>query len=304
MRITLKKTTLAFLALIVANIIWGAAAPIFKWSLRDVEPFTFGFLRFFLAALFFLPFTIHRLHIRKEDLFTFGFLGLFGITVHISYLLLGLQISESINLPIITSAGPVFLIIGSMLFLREKPKRKTILGTLISLAGVIFIILQPLLEKGLDGSVWGNLFYVIATVCFVVYTIVLHKLTKKYHFITLTFWTFAIGALGFTPFMFSEIHTNGFLTGLETPGLFGILYGAIFSSGIAYACYAFGMKYIATNETGIFLYIDPVVAVIIAMPLLGEKVTLPFLLGSFLVFAGIFVAEKRIHYHPLHKLRS
>ena len=64
----LSRTQLAIIALIVANIIWGAAAPIFKWTLQEVQPFTFTFLRFFFSALVLLPFTIHRLKINAEDI--------------------------------------------------------------------------------------------------------------------------------------------------------------------------------------------------------------------------------------------
>jgi drug/metabolite transporter (DMT)-like permease len=45
------------------------------------------------------------------------------------------------------------------------------------------------------------------------------------------------------------------------------------------------------------------VAIAIANPLLGEHVTTWFFLGASLVFVGIFIAEGRIHYHPLHLLR-
>ncbi len=44
------------LALIITNIIWGAASPIFKFALQNIPPFTLAFIRFFFAGLLFLPF--------------------------------------------------------------------------------------------------------------------------------------------------------------------------------------------------------------------------------------------------------
>jgi drug/metabolite transporter (DMT)-like permease len=86
-------------------------------------------------------------------------------------------------------------------------------------------------------------------------------------------------------------------------GLVGILFGAVFTSNVAYMLFNFAVKHIHANEVGVFLYLDPVVTVLIAVPLLGETITMTFLLGALMVFAGIFISEGRLHYHPLHKLR-
>ncbi|EKE12839.1 MAG: hypothetical protein ACD_13C00135G0001, partial [uncultured bacterium] len=49
--LSLQTKQQAILALIVANIIWGAASPIFKLSLQNIPPFTLAFLRFFLGSI-------------------------------------------------------------------------------------------------------------------------------------------------------------------------------------------------------------------------------------------------------------
>jgi len=41
------------LAIIIAEVIWGAAPPIFKYSLQEVPPFTLAFIRFFTASFIF-----------------------------------------------------------------------------------------------------------------------------------------------------------------------------------------------------------------------------------------------------------
>jgi drug/metabolite transporter (DMT)-like permease len=68
--------------------------------------------------------------------------------------------------------------------------------------------------------------------------------------------------------------------------------------------FAYGVRYIRTSEVGIFGYIDPIATVLIAYPLLGEGITISFILGALFVFLGIYLAEGRIHYHPLHLLRA
>ena len=293
---------LAILAIILANTIWGAGSPIFKWALQDIQPFTLAFLRFSLAALFLLPFAIHKLHIKRGDIPSIILLAVFGFTINISLFLVGITLTKSINAPIIGSAGPVFLVIGSILYLKEKPKRKVIFGTLISLLGVVLITLQPILQHGTASSTLGNTLLILSTIATVAYTLLLKKFANKYPLTTLTFWTFAIGAATFLPGVLYESHGLLPLTGIHLQGLIGVAYGAVFSSLIAYLAYAYALKWIDAEEIGTFLYLDPVVAILIAYPLLGETVTSAYVLGAILVFLGIFFSEKRLHWHPIYKL--
>ncbi|MGH7245912.1 MAG: EamA family transporter, partial [Candidatus Levyibacteriota bacterium] len=98
------------------------------------------------------------------------------------------------------------------------------------------------------------------------------------------------------------VKTYGFFEQLTIPGIAGIVFGVFFSSLLAYYLYFWGLKHFLASETGIFSYVDPVVGVLIAIPLVHEYPNPIFLVGSFLIFFGIFLSENRIHYHPVHKL--
>lgn len=298
----LSKTQLAILALIIANIIWGAAPPIFKWSLEDIQPFTLAFLRFFLAAIIIFPFTRKKLKIQKEDWIILSLISVIGLTFHIAYFFVGLTLSSSINAPIISSAAPIFIIIGSTIFLHKKPKKKIIQGTLISLVGILLIVLRPVFENGLDSSLIGNMLYVVAMGLSVFYTLMLKEIAPKYNPLSLTFWIFLISSISFLPLVIFEASQTNQLILLNTRSIIGITFGAVFSSSIAYALLTFAIKYISASEVAIFSYTDPIIAIAIAKPLLGEAVTSTFIIGSILVFLGIFISENRLHYHPIHLL--
>ncbi len=298
---SLKKK--AIIALIIANTIWGAASPIFKWSLENISPFTLAFLRFSLASILIFPFTWHNLHIEKKDILSIIGIGFFGVGINIPFFFYGLKLAPSINAPMIASSGPIFLIICSIIFLKEKPKSKVVLGTLVSLLGVIVIILRPFLEEGINGTaILGNIFFLIATFGGVIHAVISKSILNKYSAGSITFWSFIVGTIIFLPFFISESSAPGFLMKLDTRGIIGILFGVIFSSTLAYFLYEWGIQKVAANEVGVFTYIDPIIALVIAIPLLGEKITPVFLLGSLFVFSGIFIAEGRIHYHPIPHL--
>jgi len=289
-------------ALIVANIIWGAAAPIFKWSLESTPPFTLAFFRFAIGALLIFPFVYNQLSVRKNDIIPLLSLSLLGTTINITFFFLGLAKSQSINAPIIASSGPIFIILFAYFFLREKIAKREILGGALGMSGVLIIILSPILKQGFDGSIQGNMYFVVAMLGSVTGTIILKKIIKNYNPLTLIFWSFVIGSISFYPFFQQEIQRVGFLPNANIQTYTGIIFGAVFASAIGYALHGWALKYLPATETGIFTYIDPIIAVLIAAPLLGEQPSSIFFAGSFFVFFGIYIAEGRIHYHPIHLL--
>ncbi len=299
----LSKRKLAILTLIIANIIWGASFPIYKLALEDIPPFTFVFLRFFLGSLLILPFTFHNLNVAKEDRGKLIFYGTCGISLAISLLFFGLRLAPSINAPIIYSSGPVMLILFAIFYLRERPKKKVIYGTIISLIGVLIIVLRPVLDSGFSLVVIGNFLFLFACMADVASIVTLEKIMKRYHPLTIVFWSFLIGSLTLLPFAAFEQISDP-IRGLSIHGFLGVTYGVILAAAGAHLCFAYGAKYIKTSEIGIFAYVDPIATALVAVPLLGEKITFYYLLGGLFVFGGIFIAERRIHYHPLHLLKD
>lgn len=297
----MSKSKSAFIYLIIANSIWGIAAPIFKWSLATIHPFTIAFLRFAFAALL-IALIAHprQLKIKLKHLPLFILAGIFGIGVNIGAFFVGIQHTESINSPIISSSGPIFLILGSMLFLKEKPTRHMLMGNLIGLTGVLLIVLEPMLHSSPSSALYGNLLLILATIGSIVGTIVIKDLAKWYNAFTLSFWTFLIGSITFVPFFLQEYHQYGLLPQLQFPGLTGVIFGALFPSLTAYTLFYWSLKYVLASQTSVFTYIDPVAAIIVAAPLVHEYPTPIFVLGSILVFLGVYVAERRNTVHSLH----
>jgi drug/metabolite transporter (DMT)-like permease len=303
---SLNTVQKAFLALIIANIIWGAAAAIFKLSLQNIPPFTLAFWRFFLGAIIILIFMGKKVSLNLANrhdgilLFLYGFLG---ITLNIIFFFQGLRLTFAINSPVISSAQPILTLFFALLFLHEAFKLKKFVGMIFGTIGIIVIVLEPLLLRGVDGSILGNIYLVIATLAAVGQTIVGKKILGKYNPWAFTFWAFLVGAASFLPLALYEYASTPHLyTLLDWRGYLGVAYGAIFSSTLGYGLFAWGLSKISATDTAMFAYVDPIVGTFAGAVLLHEPITTPFLLGSLLIFGGIFLAEGRIHYHPIHKL--
>lgn len=295
------------LALIIANVIWGMASPIFKFALTNIPPFTLAFIRFFFAGLIFLPLALNKWQkLTVKQWLEILLIGFFGITINISFFFLGLQKTESINVPVIASSAPIFIYLLSIMFLREKPKLKVLTGMLIALAGVLFIILSPLIldgKKFILGAIEGNLFILLATFGSVLQTIFGRDVLKKVDVLQVSAITFLFGSLTFIPFIPKEF-ASWDISFLSIAGWTGIIFGVFFSSALAYFLFYHGVSKLKAQDVGIFTYIDPLAAIIVAAPLLHEYPNLFYVLGGALIFGGIYLAEGRVHWHPIHKLRK
>ncbi len=298
----MSKYKKAVLALIIANTIWGIGAPIFKWSFTTLHPYTLSFFRFIFAAIIILFISKGNVKVKLKDspkVFLAGFLAIF---INIVFFLVGIQKTLSINAPIIGSSEPIFLLFSAIIFLNEKPTKRIFLGNLLGLTGVLLIVIEPLLISNHTGSFIGNLLLVISMLGTVSGAILAKETLKKYSALTLAFWSFLVSSICILPFFVNEVQTYTLISQISFEAVVAILFGVIFSSTIAYFLYYWGLKQIPASQTSVFLYIDPIAAILVAMPLVHEYPNGFFIIGSILVFLGIYIAEGRLHYHPFHKL--
>jgi drug/metabolite transporter (DMT)-like permease len=296
----LSKHQKALAAVTLCTVIWSIAAPLFKWSLQTTPPFTLLFLRFLIATLIILPIAWKKINIKFDDFWRLSLLTLTGISINIGLVYFGLSLSPSINAPIISSTMPVYLVIGSIIFLHEIPKKKIIFGTLVSLIGVLIIIFRPVDHLSLKGLITGNVYFILSVLSLASYTLLLKWFKPHYPSTTIVFWIFFIATITFFPFFVHEAKVTHSLAHLDSRGWFGILYGALFSSILAQIFYNFSVKQLNAAEVGLFTYLGPVITALVAIPLLHEQITFAYLLGALFVFLGLFIAEAKFKYHPFH----
>lgn len=287
------------LALVIANMVWGAGLPIFKHALTNITPFALAFYRFFFASFIFLPFVLKadlRL-LKKRDWIEIIVGGFFSIFINITFLFFGLQHAESISGSIFAASQPIFLFILSILVLREKLQPKILSGILLALLGIAIILFFPLLGKPAQhnqGEILGDFYYFISTMGAVTGPVILKNVLRKVNPLIVTYFGFISSALLFFPFMLLELPKA---PPLNVVGLSGVLYGIFGSSATAYFLFNYGTSKLEAQELGIFSYLNPIAAVCIAIPLLHEYPDIYFFIGTALVFLGIFVSEGRLKFH-------
>lgn len=295
----LNKQSFAIIAVILSTTIWGANATIMKYTLDFVPPFSLGFIRFFGASLIFLPFLFKR--IKLKDLSpTVIVTGLIGITGTLSLYFLGLRLTTALNAGVITSFSPLLTLLGAHILLSERTKRNVLVGAAIGLLGIGIIIGKDF-SRGVLLSPLGDFLILISIFGSVFYSIFSKKISKNLSPILTTFYVLAIGAIGFIPGAIWEWQTNpNWIGSVPKSAFFGILFAIIFSSFIAHSFWQWGLSKMDAAKIGIFNYLEPIVTTITAVIILSEKITLPFIIGSIFIFAGLLIAEVHRHSHPPH----
>lgn len=200
------KSSAPYIALTIAIAIWGIATPVIKYTVGYVPPLTFLMLRFLLAALVLLPFTIHTLKTTKINLYRYKHLiimAVFGNLITLSLIFIALSKTTAIEGAVITSIMPLMATLMAAIFLHEAIKRHEIEGLLIALVGTFVIIFEPLvigtsITKLEELSFLGNLIFLLAVLFDAGSTIYLKKwisndkLITPFKYIALTYSITAI----------------------------------------------------------------------------------------------------------------
>jgi drug/metabolite transporter (DMT)-like permease len=90
------------------------------------------------------------------------------------------------------------------------------------------------------------------------------------------------------------IPTQGFaeIGQLTVNGWLGVTFLGIFCSGLAYIAWYDALKALTTAQTGVFLYIEPLVAVVVAFLILGEAITAASLIGGAVILLGVWLVNR------------
>jgi len=171
------------------------------------------------------------------------------------------------------------------------------LGYGITILGFLVVILQPILDRNVEGSetrLYGNFLIFLSVLAWAMFTLISKnvfnhdKTGKRSSPLFITFVTFFSGALVLMPFGLYEIWNSDIDYVHALPG---ILYMTIFSTVIAYSFFEYGVKKIKVSQASIFQYIQPVFTIPIAMIALNEKFSIYYIAGGALLLLGLYFSE-------------
>lgn len=293
----ISQKQLGLLLLLATVFLWGPGPVVTKLALEEVPQFSLAFLGRLLAlvCMVFVAWKGKAFAIEKKDMGMFFLAGLFGQGLNLGLFFYAIQHTSAMTAQAIFALAPVATAIFAFIFLKERIAALQVAGTLIALGGALLITMETVLSGGSwNGGVFiGNIVMVFAMLSWVGYILISKKLLSKYSPVTITFYSFLVGFLVFSPFAIMEnVRSVAWIGSIGFQGLFGVFYQGIFASVLAFLAYQTGLKLTSAFTAGLVLYLNPIATALVAVPVLGERLSTLFVVGTGLILSGSFIATQ------------
>jgi|TARA_B100001540_G_scaffold133897_1_gene119012 drug/metabolite transporter (DMT)-like permease len=269
-----------------------------RGGVEYVPPISLAFWRWTLVFIILLIFNFYflkdKLGAIKKEFFKLFFLGSMGCGVCGAFPFLAGKTTTIVNMGIIYTSSPIFIILISSLFFRERINYLKIIGLISCLIGVFVIIIKGDISFLITLKfTMGDLWMLGAAIGWALYSIYLFYWKSDLEvFPRFTLIAF-FGAVSLLPFYILE--ENYLLkTNFDNNFLFWVSFAAISPGIIAFSLYTLTQKYLGASTTGFTLYLFTVYGAFYGIFLFQEKLELFHYIGTVLVFIGIFLVKKKI----------
>ena len=267
-----------------------------RGGVEFVPPISLAFWRWTVVFFILLPFTYLTLkknfNVIKKEYRKLFFLGATGCGICGAFPFLAGQTTTVINMGIIYTSSPVFIILISYFFFHEKINLNKIIGLIACLVGVFVIIIKGNLDLLINLKFTiGDLWMLAAAIGWALYSIYLFYWKSKLKI----FDRFAIisffGALSLLPFYIcEELFYKQTIFAQEF--YLWVIFAAISPGIIAFTLYTIAQKKLGASLTGFTLYVFTVYGAIYGYFLFNEKLENYHIVGTILVFFGVYLAKK------------
>lgn len=293
--------------MMVTTLVWAVSFIIVKPSYEITTPFRFLFYRFLLASVLAIPILLYywrKIKVTPALLAKIVGIEILGTCVALAFVYWGLNFTSAIEANLLTSAMPLFVILGGILLLNEKQERHEWMGLGVAAIGTLVLTLVPILAGEQNGllrlSLFGNLLILIHHIANFFY----FPLAKKYYAgvpkLFASSVSFYVGLVTFALLSLWEAGSVPNLallaqTDLQFPSvLIASGYMAIFGSIIGLTAYFKGQDGIEASEAALFSYLQPAIYLPLGVLILGEILTPWHILGLLLTTIGVYLAERRV----------
>ena len=267
-----------------------------RGGVEHVPPISLAFWRWTIVVLILLPFTysflIKNSKVIKKEFKKLFFIGALGCGVCGAFPFLAGETTTVTNMGIIYTSSPVFIILISAVFFNEKVNLTKIIGLILCLIGVFAIIIKGDFDLLLNlNFTIGDLWMLGAAIGWALYSIYLfYWKTQLPIFQRFTLVAF-FGAVSLFPFyLVEEILIQQ--TVFNSQFFMWVIFAAVSPGIIAFTLYTMAQKKLGASLTGFTLYIFTIYAAIYGFIFFDEQLEFYHLLGTFLVFIGVYLAKK------------
>lgn len=284
---------LPHLALFLVNLIYALNYSIAKDVMPDyIGPSGFillrvlgGSLLFFLTYIFFI-----KENVELKDIVRLLFCGLFGVAINQLFFFEGLNLTTPINAAIIMTVSPILVIVFSAIIIKEKITIRKLLGIFLGIVGAATLILKSG-SISLDNTFFvGNILIFINATSYSIYLVLVKTLMTKYNPITVMFYVFSFGLIFVLPFGLNElleVNTQSFSKIIYLKVAFVV----ICTTFLAYLFNAFALKTLNPSVVSTYIYLQPVLASVVAIFLKSDSLDFIKILSALFIFSAVYLVS-------------
>ncbi|SMO39752.1 DMT family transporter [Solitalea koreensis] len=284
------------IALFLVTLIYGATFTIAKEVMpKYIPPYGFIVMRVWGATILFMVAgffsSVSSIPVEKKDVRLIVLSAITGVGANMLFFFKGLSLTTPIKAAIEMVSTPLFVAILAFVVLKEKVTLMKILGLTLGLTGAVLLILWPHFSFT-GGTVLGDFYVFLNAIIYAYYLIIAKPLILKYQAINLIKWTFLIGSIFVFPFGFKDL-TKVNWASIPLHIWFAIAFIIVCTTFLTYLLNGWALKYVHSSVVGAYIYLQPVLASIIAVLLGKDVLTLHKAIFSVFIFAGVYLVSRK-----------
>lgn len=283
------KTAYIHLALIFCNVIWACDYPFYNLVLgKYISPLAMVSASLVIAAVWsLLPLLWEKPErIEPNDrLKIFGAAMLMGVARKMC-MMFGLSHTSPIDGSIISTTTPLLVLLLSVFIGLERFTPKRTLGVLLGMAGTVAVIVTS--NSGLHekSDMIGNLLIFTSACVSAAYMVWFKRLLSKYRITTILMWIYCLSAIVMLPFGLNDILKTD-VSNVSTKIMLAVLFVLIVPTYLPNLLLNYSLRIVAPTISSIYAYIQPVVAVALAVAMGLDKPHLDTIFFALIIFVGV-----------------
>ena len=202
----------------------------------------------------------------------------------------GLSITTAINATLLSTSIPVSTLVIGMFLGTDRTTWRRMLGIALAAAGVLYLI-GPGRSDFSAATRVGDLLIVANSLCYGAYIAVSKNLVRKYNALTVITWIFIIGSVATIPpglISLSQIS----LSNVSWKVWIEVAYIIVLPTAITYYLNAWALARVPPSTVAVYIYLQPLIAFVVAPIVLGETLGARALISSLLIFVGVFIVTR------------
>lgn len=285
-----------YMEALFAVVVWGGTFIATKIALRDISPATLVWLRFGIGVLvlgsavalrnqFALP--------ARRDLAYFTLLGFLGVTLHQWLQATGLLTAQATTSAWIVSTIPIFTALLGWFILKERLGWLRLAGILVAFTGVLLVVSGGNLRSvGTVGAATiGDLLILLSAVNWAIFSVLSRRGLQHHPAARMMFYVMLMGWLLSNVWLFGPGPGLSEIPALTRTGWTSVLLLGVFGSGLAYIAWYDALRELPASQLSVFIYIEPLVTLVLAASILGETITLASVVGGAMIIGGVYAVN-------------